>query len=553
MVVQYAAASEGSWLSFFVITPKILFCHPKGSIIPKVLPQVVFAVALTFTARFWNPLEDAADEILSGISTISILMSFLIVFKTQSAYAQFWEACGEVNKMLQVSRQIAMTACTYFPFDCERMDGSEEGWTGGILRMRVLAAYQLRDEGHDDRQGPYAIVQAGGQSFKTKTASSRLKPVWNSEVFEFVLNEVDTLVTLVLQDAGPAELGEGRRWLLHLRSEDLLKARGNWQRARHQLMGKDSAEVELEMHFAPRRRGGPVSGGCPTLVGAKLEASPQHHRKWMLAHTQDGDLSVEAFLRRIIRLLALHFFVVVEFFRRTGTNAVVDRKLQDDMRDTIKMLTGEREYAMLYPGDDRMTPGSEAKNVHAKPTVVLYWLQLTIGRCATVHELPSPILSSFVPLVSGLAETVFDMDKIDKLQFPLPYAQVVKILCIVLLFVLLPWVLQPKCKILAELVVGIIALGFFGLDEVAEILESPFGNDPNHIDLQIYGQDLLDDLELMYYSREKELDIVFTEKRSPHGLFHGVLKRSVASRAAMKAIDEKRAEMEALDQKMAEL
>ena len=49
-----------------------------------------------------------------------------------------------------------------------------------------------------------------------------------------------------------------------------------------------------------------------------------------------------------------------------------------------------------------------------------------------------------------------------------------------------------------EFVCLLIALGFFGLDEVAEILESPFGNDPNDIDLMSYATDLVADLELMH-------------------------------------------------------
>eukprot|EP00747_Dinoflagellata_sp_TGD_P188571 gnl/TRDRNA2_/TRDRNA2_4777_c0_seq1.p1 gnl/TRDRNA2_/TRDRNA2_4777_c0~~gnl/TRDRNA2_/TRDRNA2_4777_c0_seq1.p1 ORF type:complete len:146 (-),score=15.06 gnl/TRDRNA2_/TRDRNA2_4777_c0_seq1:17-397(-) len=55
------------------------------------------------------------------------------------------------------------------------------------------------------------------------------------------------------------------------------------------------------------------------------------------------------------------------------------------------------------------------------------------------------------------------------------------------------------------------ALGFFGLDEVAEILENPFGNDPNSIELKKYGKALMHDLELMYNGKDTNLDTVFTD------------------------------------------
>jgi len=70
------------------------------------------------------------------------------------------------------------------------------------------------------------------------------------------------------------------------------------------------------------------------------------------------------------------------------------------------------------------------------------------------------------------------MDKIDKSQFPFPYAQLVKILCTLFVFTL-PFVLHEECGHLTEVIVFIIAMGFFGLDETAEMMESPFGVDPN--------------------------------------------------------------------------
>jgi len=100
------------------------------------------------------------------------------------------------------------------------------------------------------------------------------------------------------------------------------------------------------------------------------------------------------------------------------------------------------------------------------------------------------------------------MNKIDKTQFPLPYAQLVKIL--ILLYVFMnPFRLVHVCGNLTPGVAVIVALGFFGMDEVGEILESPFGNDPNDINLRKYGRKLLIDLDMVYHAKNMKLDTVF--------------------------------------------
>ena len=42
----------------------------------------------------------------------------------------------------------------------------------------------------------------------------------------------------------------------------------------------------------------------------------------------------------------------------------------------------------------------------------------------------------------------------------------------------------------------VVSIGFFGLDEVAEILESPFSLDPNAINLRNFSDDLIRDLDV---------------------------------------------------------
>merc|ERR1719335_360219 len=85
------------------------------------------------------------------------------------------------------------------------------------------------------------------------------------------------------------------------------------------------------------------------------------------------------------------------------------------------------------------------------------------------------------------------MEKIDKLLFPFPYAQVVKTLVVVYVFVF------P----LTMPITLLMSIGFFGLDAVAEVLESPFSTDPNAINLRAYSERLIRDLDTMFYMHEE--------------------------------------------------
>merc|ERR1711920_891427 len=102
------------------------------------------------------------------------------------------------------------------------------------------------------------------------------------------------------------------------------------------------------------------------------------------------------------------------------------------------------------------------------------------------------------------------MNRIDKTQFPFPYAQLLKVLMLFWVFTY-PFVLEPTCKVLTPIAMLIIAGGFFGCEGIAEILENPFGTDANDIDLKHHAGQLITDLEIMYYGREAKVDYVFNE------------------------------------------
>lgn len=222
----------------------------------------------------------------------------------------------------------------------------------------------------------------------------------------------------------------------------------------------------------------------------------------------EKDKEVEVNSKKIIRLLVLYYFVVREYFQRSGVNATRNDKAKDRLRDEIRALTGGGEFSVLYPGEDVLTKGSASKHGHTRPTIILFWISLCLRKVLDHEAIEPPLMASLVGQISGIGSQFAAMDQIDKTQFPLPYAQIVKWLVLFFLS-LLPFTLAEKCGWMTPVFTAFATIGFFGLDEVAEILESPFGNDPNDINIKECGADLMNDLELMSRSRDFRLDSVF--------------------------------------------
>jgi predicted membrane chloride channel (bestrophin family) len=119
--------------------------------------------------------------------------------------------------------------------------------------------------------------------------------------------------------------------------------------------------------------------------------------------------------------------------------------------------------------------------------------------------------------LTGLERHFWTMEKIDKLQFPLPYAQVVKILVVIYVFAF-PFTIAHACGMYTLPITLLVSMGFFGLDEVAEILESPFSSDPNAINLRDFAPRLVRDLDIMFHDHKGMKDIAldktnFDERR----------------------------------------
>eukprot|EP00929_Paragymnodinium_shiwhaense_P010337 TRINITY_DN114938_c0_g1_i1.p1 TRINITY_DN114938_c0_g1~~TRINITY_DN114938_c0_g1_i1.p1 ORF type:complete len:439 (-),score=108.78 TRINITY_DN114938_c0_g1_i1:272-1588(-) len=229
-----------------------------------------------------------------------------------------------------------------------------------------------------------------------------------------------------------------------------------------------------------------------------------------------GAEGVEENVRTCLRLLGLHFYVLIEKFHRTGKMQTgktqkpspAKAALYNKWRGEIRKLANRVEMELLYPGEDPDTPGSESKYGCANPNIVLFWLKLLLGHL--LHDkaaVAAPILNGFSIQINMLMGNAIVMEKIDKTQFPLPYAQIVKLYLFVFVFIM-PFVLAKDTGWATPFIAALAALGFYGLDEVAEIMESPFGQDANDIDLTSYGRSLVADLGLFYNMKRNKLEKV---------------------------------------------
>lgn len=266
MVVSYPSGSEGSVWSFLTITPYILF-KLRGSIVPHLLPQLIFiqglsvlAVYLTEWEKESQPGLDAEELSLfgkraeEGTKALAILVSFLLVLKTQAANNQFWEALTALTNICHLLRSISMTVC-------------------GMMQW----------EKHPD---------------------------------------------------------------------------------------------------------------------------------------------VERNAKRIVRLLVLYYLVVLEYFQRTGTNQTNTVKQMDNLRRDVSALASDNEWTVLYPGDAKDTPGSKSPHSHTRPTMVLFWITLSLRQIMDHKAIEAPIMNGVLIQLTQVSQCFWNMDKIDKTQFPFPYTQV---------------------------------------------------------------------------------------------------------------------------------
>jgi putative membrane protein len=209
-----------------------------------------------------------------------------------------------------------------------------------------------------------------------------------------------------------------------------------------------------------------------------------------------------ALVRRLLRYEVAFWYILTEYLQRSGAHEVDETEIKNNLRARIHSLLYVDEVRLLYPDDADICNGADSHNPYANPQQVLVMMQhivIAIYREGGIS--PPPILSSALNSINGLDRAFWSMEKLDKVLFPLPYNQIVKLLILTFTF-LTPFTMVPACGWATPFIMFFVALGFFGLDEAAEVLEQPFGTDPNQVDLDVHAEMFARDVELCYKSRD---------------------------------------------------
>jgi len=207
-------------------------------------------------------------------------------------------------------------------------------------------------------------------------------------------------------------------------------------------------------------------------------------------------------VRKLLRYEVAFWYVLIEYLQRSGAHEVDEHEIKNNLRARIHSLLYVDEVRLLYPDDAEICSGVDSRNPYANPQQVLVMMQhivVAIYREGGIS--PPPILSTSLNSINGLDRAFWSMEKLDKVLFPLPYNQIVKLLILTFTF-MTPFTMVPVCGWATPFIMFFVALGFFGLDEAAEVLEQPFGTDPNQVDLNLHAELFARDVELFYRARD---------------------------------------------------
>jgi putative membrane protein len=119
------------------------------------------------------------------------------------------------------------------------------------------------------------------------------------------------------------------------------------------------------------------------------------------------------------------------------------------------------------------------------PTAVAAAISQWIGRNRRAGKIEAQVLRQMEDQLSKLVEAQSGCEKIRKT--PLPFAYVVMIKQLILIYVMtLPIAVCIPCGWWTPLLVAIVALGLFGMEEASVEIEDPFGTRENCLDMVAY-------------------------------------------------------------------
>ena len=178
------------------------------------------------------------------------------------------------------------------------------------------------------------------------------------------------------------------------------------------------------------------------------------------------------------------------------------------MTPALVRLDNRWRHSKQFTREESFTRGNERHCPHdpsrAKPLVVLVWIREMLSELEESSTSSSGALDQMGYSLKDMSASLGGVNRVDSAVLPLPYCQMLKLLLMSYVFSL-PFVIVNEVGWTLPYGMVVIALAFFGLDQVSAELESPFGVDANDFPLMSMGIELADDLDVMVRGAEHVL------------------------------------------------
>eukprot|EP01134_Creolimax_fragrantissima_P003478 CFRG3478T1 len=145
-----------------------------------------------------------------------------------------------------------------------------------------------------------------------------------------------------------------------------------------------------------------------------------------------------------------------------------------------------QDVANIVPPELKSTERSNNKTIvtptKARPTIVMTWIRMEVAKMMHAEELDARVVQNIDSQLRRMSEDYQSILKAAFTPIPFSYAQLLK--CMILLYTIIaPWSYAPDLGMMSPIVGFIVAMIFFGAEDIAVEVEGPFGLDENDIDL----------------------------------------------------------------------
>lgn len=156
---------------------------------------------------------------------------------------------------------------------------------------------------------------------------------------------------------------------------------------------------------------------------------------------------------------------------------------QEPINQDLKSLISEAEVTRLG-------------QVANPPLEITLWISGYLHQQYQCQQLDSNRLNLLTYAINSLTEGLTGCERINKTPIPLAYSIYLKRL--ILIYCLsLPFHFGQELGLWTGLFVGLVSFILLGVEEIANEIELPFGNDPNDLPLEQICQDILGNIDLV--------------------------------------------------------